>query len=647
MLAVIFVAQENSSTYRYSRGIDQPVESLPSKKHLLLGTDNGIACVMGNPTAIPSGTPSFGDIFSASPIGIVVETWDGQPIFANPAFCSFLGFNEDELCDKHCVQFSPPEDAEKDWFLFQQLRSGQIDHYQLEKRYFRKDGSLVWGRLSLSLLKNHPSPLVLAMVEDITDKKAAENALCASEQRMRLAQRAARLGAFDWDVQTGVNTWTPELEALYGLAPGSFAGTHAAFEDLIHPDDRARLRELVTWTLRTEDPMAGEWRAVWPDGSIHWIAGYWQAFQNSKGDSLRVVGVNLDATERKAAEQALRESEERFRLMANSAPVMIWMSGVDKKPIYFNQTWLEFTGRSLEAELHAGLREITHPDDFEPCRKVYYDAFDSRRSFTKQCRVRRHDGEYRWLFDTGVPRILADGIFAGYIGCCIDITDHKRAEDALSSVSRQLIAAQEQERARIGRELHDDISQRLALLAAGLERRVNRSEAEDYLKELREAISQISADVQALSHDLHASKLEYLGVVTGMRSWCEDVAERRQIGINFKSDVSSDLPSELGLVLFRVLQESLNNSIKHSGAKRVEVSLREQSGEIHLIVRDFGKGFDIESAVHGEGLGLTSMRERIRLVNGTISIDSNSLVGTSISVCIPLDRQAGNKQIAV
>src|SRR6202012_2002407 len=112
----------------------------------------------------------------ASPIGVAVETLQGQPLFVNPAFCSFIGFTEEELRSKHCVDFSPPEDAEKDWAFFQQLRAGSIDHYQLEKRYFRRDGSLVWGRLSISLLKSSPSPLVLAMVEDITDKKKAEDA---------------------------------------------------------------------------------------------------------------------------------------------------------------------------------------------------------------------------------------------------------------------------------------------------------------------------------------------------------------------------------------------------------------------------------------------------------------------------------------
>jgi PAS domain S-box-containing protein len=174
-------------------------------------------------------TQLYSDVFNASPIGIVVENLDGQPLFVNPAFCSMLGFNQDELRSKHCVDFSPPEDAEKDWALFQQLRAGSIDHYQIEKRYFRRDGSLVWGSLSISLLRKHPSPLVIAMVEDITDKKRAEEALRTSEERLRLAQQAARIGTFEWNIQTGVNTWTPELEAMYGLPPRGFGGTQTAF----------------------------------------------------------------------------------------------------------------------------------------------------------------------------------------------------------------------------------------------------------------------------------------------------------------------------------------------------------------------------------------------------------------------------------
>src|ERR1700739_3303960 len=142
-------------------------------------------------------TQLFHDVFNASPIGIAVENLEGQPLFVNPSFCSFLGFSEEELRNKHCVDFSPREDAEKDWTLFQQLRAGSIDHYQLEKRYFRREGSLVWGSLSIFLLKSTPSPLVLAVVEDITEKRTAEEARSRHAAIVESSEDAIASGTLD------------------------------------------------------------------------------------------------------------------------------------------------------------------------------------------------------------------------------------------------------------------------------------------------------------------------------------------------------------------------------------------------------------------------------------------------------------------
>ena len=165
----------------------------------------------------------------------------------------------------------------------------------------------------------------------------------------------------------------------------------------------------------------------------------------------------------------------------------------------------------------------------------------------------------------------------------------------------------------------------------------NPSEVQSRVQELRNQTTELSNDVQAMSHDLHSSKLEYLGVVAGIKSWCKEFGERQRVEIDFSNDVHSALPFEIGLSLFRVLQEALHNVMKHSGVKRIEVQLREDSGEIHLIIRDSGKGFDVEAALQGKGLGLTSMRERVRLVNGTISIESKPMGGTTIHVRVPLE----------
>jgi PAS domain S-box-containing protein len=397
-------------------------------------------------------------------------------------------------------------------------------------------------------------------------------------------------------------------------------------------------RALRRWRFKESDlpPGSGVFYRqpkVWEAYKDYMIPGVALIF----AETLLIFTLLWQRKRRRDSELHLRESEERFRLVANTAPVMIWMSGPDRLYNYFNQPWLEFTGRALEAELGNGWSEGVHPEDVKDCRDTYTRAFDLREPFKMQYRLRRQDGEYRWLFDTGVPRVNSDGSFAGYIGSCIDVTVRRLAEQAMADIRRKLIEAQEQERLRIGRELHDDVTQRLALLAVELAQlQHDPSEVDSRLERLRKETSEISNDVEALSHELHSSKLQYLGVVAGIKSWCREFGERQNMEIDFRSDVATALPFEIGICLFRVLQEALHNAHKHSGVKRVEVRLMEESNQVHLIVSDSGKGFDFESAKQGRGLGLTSMQERVRLVNGTIAIESKPIGGTTIEVRVPL-----------
>jgi signal transduction histidine kinase len=224
-----------------------------------------------------------------------------------------------------------------------------------------------------------------------------------------------------------------------------------------------------------------------------------------------------------------------------------------------------------------------------------------------------------------------------------DITRRKQMEEALSGMTRKLIESQEQERARISRELHDDVSQRLALLACELSQIQDNSdlhsEVRGRLQELHQMTSDISKGVHDLSRELHFSTLDYLGLVSGMRSWCEEFGLRQKLEIDFKSHDVPKLPQEISLCFFRVAQEALHNAAKYSGAKRIEVQLTQTSGKIHLIVSDLGKGFDVAAARQKPGLGLTSMQERVRLVGGTIVIDSKPASGTTIHVCVPFNAE--------
>ncbi|HEY2118186.1 MAG TPA: PAS domain S-box protein [Candidatus Acidoferrum sp.] len=474
-------------------------------------------------------------------------------------------------------------------------------------------------------------------------RKQAEQKLRESEERLRLAVQAGRMYAFEWDMASDVIVRTGQCGDILNWMDDPTRDRGRQFVARIHPDDRETYLSPKT-RLTPENPNYRiDYRLLHPNGNVIWLEANGRVFFDGKGRRLRIIGLVADVTERKQAEAALRETELRFRLVADTAPVLIWMSGPDKLCNYFNQPWLEFTGRPLEMELGNGWAEGVHPEDLEMCLDTYTKAFDRHEPFRIEYRLRRHDGEHCWVFDQGVPRFNFDGSFAGYIGSCIDITDLKRAEAALSTVSRRLIEAQEEERTRIARELHDDISQRIALQALNLENLkealpASAIELERGIGEVQDRISDLASDIQGLSHRLHSSNLDYLGLEVAAAGFCKEVSERQGVEIDFNCEnVPKRLSQEISLCLFRVMQEALQNALKHSGSQHFDVSLRGGLNEIQLTVLDSGIGFDPEKSMNGRGLGLTSMKERLKLVDGKLSVKSQPLVGSTVDARVPLN----------
>ena len=627
---------------------------------------------------------------------------------------------------------------------------------------------------SISKVESGGKKFFTVVIRDVTERQRAEEALRASEERLRLAQQAARIGTFEWNIQTGVNTWTPELEAMYGLPPGGFGATQFAFENLVHPDDRAGVIELNDCSLKTGLPTKGEWRVVWPDGSVHWIAGHWQVYMNESGQPSRMVGVNIDITDRKLAEDKLREYERavenagdmigvidrhyrfllanrqylKMRNLTREQVVGHFVTDVLNKEIFETEvkpkldecfqgkvvryemrfsyptvgerdlllSYFPIEGvngidrvacilhditdrkraevallemnRTLEAQgsllrsreellkifvknAPAGVamfdREMRYlevsdrwcadysVDSSQILGRSHYELFPDLPQHWKEMHRRGLEGETlraedRWDRENGTkwvrweirPWFNIDSVPGGILIFAEDITHRKHSEEALSGMTGKLVEAQEQERVRIARELHDDINQRLALVAIGLDQLREKhkdlpSEVRGHVQELQQMTSDISSSVYALSHELYSSIPDSLGLARGMKSWCKEFGERRKMEIDFKSHDLPRLPQEISLCLFRVLQEALHNAAKHSGVKRIEVQLAKNSCEVHLTVRDSGRGFDIGAASQSRGLGLTSMKERVRLVGGTIGIESKPRGGTRIHVRVPFE----------
>ncbi len=354
-----------------------------------------------------------------------------------------------------------------------------------------------------------------------------------------------------------------------------------------------------------------------------------------------IAGLLLQRARKRKAEAVLRESEHRFRVMADTTPSLVWMCDERGRITYLNDRRIAFTGPDPDTGLGNNWISHVHPDDVERVLSTLYDALKTKRAFSQEYRLRRSDGAYRWMFDVASPRVNGDGSFGGFIGSAIDTTDQKLAQQALEKVSGQLIEAQENERTRIARDLHDDICQRLALLSMEIEQ-ANRTSSgpvavtKTHLEDIREHCSEIARDVQSLSHQLHSSKLDLLGLAAAIRGFCTEFSRQHQVSIDFADkDVPRHLPRDISLCLFRIAQEALHNAVKYSGTDQFSVALWSIQGEVQLVVRDEGAGFDVEEARKNRGLGLVSMQERAHLVHGRFAVASKPGKGTRIFAAVP------------
>jgi len=346
-------------------------------------------------------------------------------------------------------------------------------------------------------------------------------------------------------------------------------------------------------------------------------------------------------------QRALLTRDEWLRLAAQGSPLGLWYWDEVGQRLFGDRKTRETFGLNPDGEVTLEtFYGALHPDDLARVRRVWRHQLESGLPYELEYRVQRPDASIRWTHDRGIGFYNKAGKPKYMIGVIFDVTEHKEAEQQRLEISGRLINAQEEERRRIALDIHDDFGQRLALLSMGLERAAQLTKgtkAGQMVVESVEVLAGLMHDFQSLSHQLHSSKLDILGPVPSIRSLCVEFAKQHGVQVTFDhADVPDQIPADVALCAFRIVQEGLHNVSKHSGASKVEVRLNADRDVISLTVFDNGKGFDLTKNLLSKGIGIQSMKERALWLGGRFEVRSRpAREGTQIVVTLPLKRVRG------
>ncbi|HEX8520875.1 MAG TPA: PAS domain S-box protein [Tepidisphaeraceae bacterium] len=651
----------------------------------------------------------------------------GKIIDVNDNFGRMFGYARQELMGRSGLELGIIADpADRDRAIVELKRDGVLRDFEALAR--RRDGEMFPVAVGAEMLQIAGKPAVLMIVRDITERQRAREAMRLANEKLeqRVAERTA-------DLQTANEALRESEERFRTMADSSpmllwidapdgscqflnkswlkFTGRTLEQElgfgwlGSIHPDDRAHCAKAFDEARRRREPMETEYRLRRYDGEYRWILDTSMPRYTPGGDFIGLIGSCIDITERRnaadmlrRANNALRESEERFRTMADHAPVLLWMTGPDGMCSFVNRSWTDFTGRTLVQEQCFGWTDGLHPDDRERTLAAWQKAFTNREKFLQDYRIRRHDGEYRWLYGTGVPRFTPDG-FAGYIGSCVDVTERRDAEQflrqtadelerrvhdrtaelaqsnallieevaerraahqrllasqgKLRALTSQVAIAEERERRRIARGLHDEIGQSLALvkmrLGAFHEMVASDVEKSKNLEEIRSALEKAIVHIRSLTFELGSRILYEFGLETAIENLVEDMHKHGLEPFFADDRQPKPLDEEMRVIVFQAVRELLHNVAKHARAKHVAVSISREDSFVKVGVRDDGVGFDPQKTGHAVtstgGFGLFSIREQMDYVGGRVEIDSLAGRGTQTTIYAPL-RQNGQQKAA-
>ncbi|HYE75607.1 MAG TPA: PAS domain S-box protein, partial [Blastocatellia bacterium] len=600
-------------------------------------------------------------------IGIALLDEEGHSVQSNPALQQMLGYTGDELRKMPCTEFTHPEDVNKDDYLYDELVKGQRSYYQIEKRYIRKDGQVVWGNLTVSTLNHQRTEqkLFIGMLEDITERKRAED---ENHKLLHdLGERVKELTALHAASRILQQEWTDTAKMLSDLA----ALLPSAFQ---YPKiSAARIRigsvEAVTPGFNDSQPVlrADFITAGAETGSIEVVYSaacppeFEGPFLREERSLINTLADMLQtAYDHHEAEAALRESEGRFRQLTENIREVFWMNKLDySELLYISPAYETVWGRTRESlyENSRSFLDAIHPDDRVRAKTIIEQGGMS--GFELQYRIVRPDGSIRWIWDRGFPVKNDAGQVYCIAGIAEDITERKRAEEQLKATSEQLRAlmarlrsAKEEEGIRIAREIHDELGSALTSLRWDLEE-IDRTLTEtpsqqpasmvhEKIEGMLELINDTVNAIRRISSELRPGVLDDLGLVEAIEWQAQQFQARTGIKCHYDSLVeNTHFDHEQSTAIFRIFQEALTNVLRHAQATEVSIKLEVTEGELVLTIADNGRGISESEKLGLHSLGLLGMQERAHLIGGTVEIAGGEGMGTTVTLRAPVLAQAG------
>jgi PAS domain S-box-containing protein len=591
-------------------------------------------------------------VFFASPAPqIITQLNDGRIVEVNNAFVQLFGYERAELIGRASTELGLwTNGADYDALIRMRRFAAGVADYETHAR--NKSGKILDVCIFTARVELAGKPCILATIFDVTERNRIREALERSEAMLKEAQRVAHVGHWERNLDDGLITWSDEIYRMVGLSREDQEPL-TEWQHLLHPDDRDRIATIITEAQAGFRRYDVEYRIRRPDGSVRWLHSQGDILRDEAGRARRAFGITQDITEGKHAEEALRRSEDRIRLIIDTIPVMAWSVRPDGVVDFLNQGWMDYAGLSLEEYVKDPLGPI-HPQDRSRVIEKWSAQMARGEFYEDEMRLRRADGEYRWFLVRTAPLPDEQGNIVAWYGVSIDIEDRTRAEEqlrgfnqSLRALSARLNSVREEESTRIAREIHDELGGILSILKWDLEELeevLSNPLTSDTLLELRGKVAamittthSVVQTVTRISSELRPTALDDLGLIDALLLHAQQFQTRTGITVSCNCEPNAvELTREKSIAVFRIFQEALTNILRHAGATEVEVTTGQINDEFILTISDNGRGITEDEKFGTQSIGIIGMRERAHLVGGEIKLDNVNGRGTRITVRVPI-----------